>query len=114
MSTAEKHEQHMVALERANRIRLARAAVKRKVYAGDIDLADLIRPDAEISECLRSAPIGTFLTYQRRWGGERARKLLASIGIGWGRRLDALTDRERRVLTARLLGVSEDQIAVAA
>ena len=34
--------QHMLALERANRVRLARAALKRKVAAGKVDAAEVV------------------------------------------------------------------------
>ena len=34
--------QHMLALQRANRVRLARAALKRKIAAGDVDPAEVV------------------------------------------------------------------------
>ena len=34
--------QHMVALERANRVRLARAALKRRIASGEVDVAQTV------------------------------------------------------------------------
>ena len=39
---ASAHRQHMRALARANQIRLARAQLKRRVAAGEIDVAEVI------------------------------------------------------------------------
>lgn len=114
MTTDEKHEQTMTALQKANRIRLDRAALKRKIRAGDVDLADLISPDAEIPECLRSASVGEALSAQRRWGAHRARRLLIGTYVAETRRLDALTRRERGVIVARLLGTDKAEVSAAA
>ena len=65
--------QHMQALARANRVRLARAELKRSIARGDIDAAEVVR------ECpweTESMTIAELLTSQRRWGRTRARKFL--------------------------------------
>src|SRR5690606_15809492 len=68
--------QHMRALAEANRVRLARAALKRSVACGDVDTADVVR------ECpweVQTMTVGELLRSQRRWGRTRARKFLASL-----------------------------------
>jgi hypothetical protein len=61
------------ALERANEIRLARAALKRSIASGGVSAAEVILncPDAA-----RSWPIEDLLMSQRRWGSTRCRKFL--------------------------------------
>lgn len=102
MTTGTTPPQHMQALERANAIRLDRAALKRRIAAGEVALTEILAPDSEIPDCMRSAPIIEALTAQRRWGRARALRFLAPLLIGEHRRLDALTIRERRQIVARL------------
>src|SRR5918995_339966 len=91
--------QHMQALAHANRIRLARAALKRSVRSGDENAADVVRTcpfeveTMTVSELLRS---------QQRWGRTRARKFLSSLALNENRQLGRLTDRQRNVLAAEL------------
>src|SRR5579875_2736387 len=70
--------QRLRALDRANQIRLARAALKRSIALGEVSAAEVILkcPDAA-----RSWPIGDLLTSQRRWGTTRCRKFLARNNI---------------------------------
>ena len=68
--------QHMQALAHANRVRLARAALKRAIAAGDVDAAEIVR------ECpweVETMTVGELLRSQRRWGRTRARKFLFSL-----------------------------------
>ena len=70
--------QHMLALERANRVRLARASLKRKVAAGRIDAAEVVL------SCpweVESMSVSELLMSQKRWGRTRCRKFLQSIGL---------------------------------
>jgi hypothetical protein len=74
----------MQALARANRVRLARAELKRSIGRGEVDVAEIIR------ECpweTESMTLAELLTSQRRWGRTRARKLLQSAVSGRGPRL---------------------------
>ncbi len=91
--------QHMQALAYANRVRLARAALKRSVQAGEVHVGEVIRGcpwEAEtmsVSELLRS---------QRRWGRTRARKLLTSLSLNETRQIGRLTERQRLLLAHEL------------
>jgi hypothetical protein len=91
--------QHMRALAEANRVRLARAALKRSVEAGDVDTAEVVR------ECpweVETMTIGELLRSQRRWGRTRTRKFLVSLALNENRQLGRLTLRQRALLAAEL------------
>jgi len=91
--------QHMQALEHANRIRLARASLKRAVAAGQVDAAVIVRdPPAEVE----SMSVGELLRSQRRWGRTRARKFLFSLALNENRELGRLTERQRHLIASEL------------
>ena len=98
-TTGSDRPQHLQALERANRVRLARASLKRAIGSGDRAAAEVIGEcpwEAEsmtLSELLRSQP---------RWGRTRTRKLLGSLGLSENKRLDTLTERQRSLLIEKL------------
>ncbi len=87
--------QHMRALEQANRVRLARAELKRRVAAEEVRAADVVLScpwhavGMEVSE---------LLTSQRRWGRARCRRLLRSLGVPENKPLGDLTERQRTEL----------------
>lgn len=105
--------QVMTALRRGNEVKSARAAFKRRLRAGDADLAIALDPSAEIPDGLRSMTIFDALMAQRQWGRHRVRRLLTFVGVGELRRLDALTTRERRVLAEAIRRVNGEEIPVA-
>ena len=91
--------QHMRALAEANRVRLARAALKRMVQAGDVDTAEVVR------ECpweVETMTVGELLRSQRRWGRTRTRKFLVSLALNENRQLGRLTERQRIALAGEL------------
>jgi len=91
--------QHMQALARANRVRLARAELKRSIARGELDAADVVR------ECpweTESMTLAELLTSQRRWGRTRARKFLLALALNENKRLGTLTSRQRSLLSAEL------------
>jgi hypothetical protein len=91
--------QHMQALEYANRVRLARAALKRSVKGGELKAADVVRgcpPEAE------SMTVSELLRAQRRWGRTRSRKFLVSLALSENRQLGRLTERQRLLLAREL------------
>jgi hypothetical protein len=91
--------QHMQALARANRVRLARAELKRSISRGEVDVAEVIR------ECpweTESMSLAELLTSQRRWGRTRARKFLQSLSLNENKRLATLTSRQRALLLSEL------------
>jgi len=91
--------QHMQALARANRVRLARAELKRSIARGEIDAAEVVR------DCpweTKSMTLAELLTSQRRWGRTRARKFLLSLSLSENKRLGTLTSRQRTLLSTEL------------
>src|SRR6201993_2130512 len=93
------HPQYMRALERANQVRLARAELKRKVAAAELDVADVIMDCPWEAE---SMAVGDLLMSQRRWGQTRCRKFLAQIPMSEKKTIGTMTDRQRRTLAAML------------
>ena len=91
--------QQLRALGKANRVRLARAELKRKVAAGEVCAAEVVL------ECpweAASMEIGDLLRSQRRWGEARCRRLLVSVGLPEHKQVGTLTDRQRKLLAAVL------------
>ena len=91
--------QHMQALARANRVRLARAELKRSIARGDVEASEVVR------ECpweTESMTVAELLTSQRRWGRTRARKFLLRVALNENKRLGTLTPRQRALLAAAL------------
>jgi hypothetical protein len=89
----------MRALAEANRVRLARAALKRAIESGDIDAAEVVR------ECpweVETMTIGELLRSQRRWGRTRARKFLVALTMNENREIGRLTLRQRAMLATEL------------
>jgi hypothetical protein len=91
--------QHMQALELANRVRLARATLKRRVGSDDLTAAEVIVACPWEAE---SMPIMDLLMSQRRWGRTRCRKFLTSIRMAETKTVGSLTERQRRTLAALL------------
>lgn len=91
--------QNIRALERANKVRLARAELKRAIARGDMGAAEVIR------RCPWEATtmtIAELLTSQRRWGRTRTRKFLTPLLIGENKQLGTLTERQRSLLASEL------------
>lgn len=91
--------QHMQALARANRVRLARAELKRSIARGDLDAADVIKDCPWETESMTLAEL---LTSQRRWGRTRARKFLLGLAMNENKRLGTLTSRQRMLISTEL------------
>jgi hypothetical protein len=89
----------MRALERANKVRLARADLKRRVASGEVSVAEVIL------ECpweADSMAVADLLMSQRRWGQTRCRKFLAQIPMSEQKTVGSMTERQRRTLAAML------------
>jgi hypothetical protein len=99
--------QRLRALERANEIRLARAALKRRIALGEVSAAEVILhcPDAA-----SSWPIGDLLMSQRRWGSTRCRKFLSRNHIIETKPVGTLTERQRRMLASSLASSESREI----
>lgn len=91
--------QHMQALARANRVRLARAELKRSIARGEVEAANVVRDCPWETESMTLAEL---LTSQRRWGRTRARKFLLGLALNENKRLGTLTSRQRALLCAEL------------
>jgi hypothetical protein len=99
----------MRALARANRVRLARAELKRSISRGDVDVEGVIR------ECpweTESMTLAELLTSQRRWGRTRARKFLQGLALNENKRLGTLTTRQRTLVATALAAKSTEAEAV--
>jgi hypothetical protein len=91
--------QYMRALERANKVRLARAELKRRVATGQADVALVILRCPWEAE---SMAIGDLLMSQRRWGQMRCRKFLSQVPMSEKKQIGSMTERQRRTLAAML------------
>jgi hypothetical protein len=89
----------MQALMWANQVRLARADVKRKVAAGQVDAAELIITCPWMTETMS---LGELLSSQDRWGATRTNRFLRSAGLSETKLLSSLTERQRLTLAAML------------
>jgi hypothetical protein len=94
----------MRALERANKVRLARAELKRKVSMDEADAAEVIL------SCpweAHSMAVADLLMSQRRWGQTRCRKFLAQIPMSEKKTIGSMTERQRRTLAGMLRSSAE-------
>ena len=91
--------QYMLALERANKVRLARAELKRRVSIDETDAAEVILACPWEAH---SMAVVDLLMSQRRWGQTRCRKFLAQIPMSEKKTVGSMTDRQRRTLAVML------------
>jgi hypothetical protein len=98
-AVAEAAPQHLRALERANEVRLARAALKRRIASHETTVAQVVATPPREAERMT---IGNLLMSQKRWGRARSKRLLVSIGVPENKELGTLTERQRIVLSAVL------------
>jgi hypothetical protein len=93
--------QHMRALAQANRVRLARAELKKQVAEGEASVAEVVL------ECpweAESMTISDLLMSQHRWGRTRCRRFLSSIPMSETKTIGTMTERQRRALAGLLAG----------
>jgi hypothetical protein len=93
--------QHMRALAQANRVRLARAELKRQVAEGETSVADVVLKCPWEAE---SMTISDLLMSQHRWGRTRCRRFLSSIPMSETKTVGTMTDRQRNALAGMLGG----------
>jgi hypothetical protein len=108
-ATSDAAPQHLMALRRANEVRLARAELKRRICSQEVNVAQVVL------ECpweADSMEISDILMSQRRWGRARCRRLLLSLGMPENKQLGTLTQRQRFELAAVLSRkVGDDYVA---
>jgi hypothetical protein len=111
---ADERPQNLVALERANEIRFARARFKRKVYAmpgpqSREHLATVIaRQLVERDEWLDGAKVYVVLQYARRLGPGKAKQTLRVIEASEQQTIGGLTRRQLQLLAACILNGPEN------
>ena len=98
-ATVAAEQQHLRALEYANRVRLARARLKRKIAAGELSAADVI---LTCPWQAHNMSISDLVMSQKRWGRTRCRRLLVSLGVPENKPVGTLTERQRLALAAML------------
>lgn len=91
--------QHIRALEHANRVRLARAALKRSVRAGRIEASAVLRSCPWEAETMT---VSELLKSQERWGRTRTRKFLVPLALNENREVGRLTLRQREMVARAL------------
>ena len=98
-ATSDAAPQHLRALEQANRVRLARANLKRRVATQTTTVADVVLSCPWEAE---SMELSDLLMSQRRWGRARCRRVLLTLGLPENKQIGTLTDRQRRALASTL------------
>ena len=93
--------QHMQALAQANKVRLARAELKRQVADGELSVADVVLSCPWEAE---SMTIADLLMSQHRWGRTHCRRFLTQLSMNETKTIGSMTDRQRRCLSGRLNG----------
>jgi hypothetical protein len=91
--------QYLSALQRANEVRVARAALKRRVAFGETDVAEVILHCPWEAD---SMAVAELLMSQHRWGVCRCRETLARLPMSEGKSVGSMTDRQRHALAALL------------
>jgi hypothetical protein len=99
LPTTSPGPQHLRALQRANRVRLARAELKRRIAESEITAAEVILSSPWEAESMAIADV---LMSQRRWGGTRCRKFLAMLQISETKTVGSLTQRQRVAIARQL------------
>jgi hypothetical protein len=99
----------MRALERANKVRLARAELKRAVAVGEVDVAEVILDCPWEAE---SMAVADLLMSQRRWGQTRCRKFLSQVPMSEKKTVGSMTERQRNTLAAMLCSARGREVRV--
>ena len=102
--SAGQEEQHLRALEYANRVRLARARLKRRIAAGELAASEVILSCPWQAHTMR---ISDLVMSQKRWGRTRCRRLLLTHSVPENKEVGTLTERQRLALSAVLAAKAE-------
>jgi hypothetical protein len=93
-------DQRQRALQRASRMRSARAQVKRRIAAGELAAAEaVLSPRWEIERM----PIAEMLISQRGWGRQRCQQFLTALAIDEAKTIGSMTERQRIAAAAQLM-----------
>jgi hypothetical protein len=99
-----RNRQPLLALERANHVRVARAELKRRLRSGETAAAEVI---LRCSRDTDTMTVGALLISQPGWGPRRSATLLRSVSLSDTKTLGTLTGRQR-VMLAAVLGRGAD------
>jgi hypothetical protein len=97
----------MRALAQANRVRLARAELKRQVADGETTVSEVVLNCPWEAE---SMAISDLLMSQHRWGRTRCRRFLSSIPMSETKTIGSMTERQRNALAAMLGGETAENV----
>lgn len=86
------HSQRMTALAGANRIRLARAQLKRDLKAGRVNVVDVLLEPAEWAEGMR---LYDLMLATPRYGQVKVNKILRDLVISPAKTVGGLSRRQR-------------------
>jgi hypothetical protein len=101
-------DQRLDALGRANRVRHARAVVKRRIAADDLTVAQAVLVHQWEVEGM---PVDELITSQRHWGAKRCRRLLLGLSLKEGKTIGSMTERQRLALAAELMRPSPASVS---
>jgi hypothetical protein len=93
--------QRQRALQRANRVRSARAYIKRRIAAGELTAADAVLGHRWEIERMGIAEL---LISQRGWGRQRCRRFLTALAMSEIKTIGSMTERQRTATGAQLTG----------
>ena len=94
------HDRRMIALGRANEVRIARAKLKQDLREGKVSIEQiLVRPPEQVS----TAQVFDLLVAVPKVGPVRAGRLLNTARVSQTKTVDGLSDRQRSCLI-ELLG----------
>jgi hypothetical protein len=110
-ATLDAEQQHLRALEHANRVRLARAGMKRDIAQGETSVVEVV---LTCPWQVHSMSISDLLMSQKRWGRARCRRLLTSIGVPENKQVGTLTERQRAALAEVLRSKHPSAVSSAA
>jgi hypothetical protein len=96
--------QRLHALQRANRVRIVRAAVKRQIATGGTSAAEAILGGAPE---IQSMAVIDLLMSQRGWGRTRCLWLLTAIPLSENKTIGSMTDRQQCLVVATLRAACE-------
>jgi outer membrane murein-binding lipoprotein Lpp len=98
--TSTARPQHLRALSRANQVRLARAALKKRILRGELSARDVILESPWEASSMSARDL---LMSQSGWGLTRARRVLAEVPLSETKTVGSLTQRQRAALAALLV-----------
>jgi hypothetical protein len=104
-ATIAPQRRRLLALERANEIRRARAELKQRIGAGHLSAAEVIL------DCPVEAsrwPVAELLASQRHWGSAKCHKFLVVHRISEVKPIGELTQRQRHLLAEQLKPWSQE------